>query len=1026
MKIYRILVASFWLHCFVSGLYAQKSLINTLPDLDYKTAVELFEKQKYVAAQQYFQKVIDKPSTAHTGIRANAEYYSALCALELTNPDAEYLLVKFLAANPENYKVNEANFYMARHQYNEKKYSKAVEWFDKVDASKLSESGQAEYHFEAGYSYFMVQKYDKARLHFAAIKDVDTKYTAPALYYYSHIAYEQKNYETALEGFLRLRDDETFAPIVPYYITQIYFLQKKYDKVIAFAPSLLDSVTDKRVGDMSRMIGESYSKQGKYSEALPYFEKFAKKSPNMTIEDRYQVAYAYYKAGDLKNAVKYFEPVTTRNNAMAQNALYHLADCYLKMQDKQKARLAFSSAANMNFNDDIKENALFNYAVVTYELSLSTFNEPVKAFNEYLKLYPYSNHADEARNYLVLAYMSTKNYQAALDALDKIKKKDNSIRRAYQRISFFRGLELYNSLKFENAIDMFDKSLGYAEFDKVLASRAYYWKGESLYRMGKYQKAIELYQKFISAPGAASLDEFELAHYNVAYAYFNQKKYDEALTWFRKYTGLMKNEKSRYVADSYNRMGDCYFMKSSYWVAIENYDKAISYSFADVDYAMFQKAFALGLVSRTEKKVALLNELINTYPKSSYIDDALYELGRGYVVLNSNGQAIESYNKLLKNYPSSSYAPKALLNLGLIYYNTDKNDEAIANYKRVVEQYPGSPDSRNALNGLKTVYMENNDVDSYFAYLEKKGEKSNVRSSEQDSLTYTTAENVYMSGDCDKAQQQFQKYIDKYKDGSFLVNANFYLADCQLKNNKTEQALKGFEYVVSKSHSMFSEQALSAAATIHYNKEEYAPARDLYKRLETEAEIKNNVLDAKIGQMRCNYRLKDAKNAIVSAKALLTEKIQDEVEREARYILAKSYLETQNTTAAVDELKVVSKDVKSVEGAEAKYLISQLYYDQGKKDLAEKEIFDFINKNTPYQYWLGKSFILLSDIYVDRKDEFQAVHTLQSILDYYENPDDGIKAEAKARKDKLTAKAGSASKEKQSEIEVNLDNKKKK
>jgi hypothetical protein len=85
-------------------------------------------------------------------------------------------------------------------------------------------------------------------------------------------------------------------------------------------------------------------------------------------------------------------------------------------------------------------------------------------------------------------------------------------------------------------------------------------------------------------------------------------------------------------------------------------------------------------------------------------------------------------------------------------------------------------------------------------------------------------------------------------------------------------------------------------------------------------------------------------------------------------------------------------------------LLAQTYYDQGRRELAEKEIFDFIKKNTPYQYWLGKSFLLLSDLYIDNKDEFQAIHTLQSLIDYYEIPNDGIMMIAKRKKDEITAK----------------------
>ncbi len=1026
LRVSKKIIFGIALFFIVLQLHAQKSLIYTMSNQDFKTAMELYEKQKYADARHFFQKVADNPVNARTGMQADAEYYAALCALELYNPDAEYLLNSFIADNSENSKANEAYFYMARFQYNNKKYKKGIEWFEKVDAARLDPEQTAEYHFEAGYCYFTQDIYDKARLHFFAIKDIDTKYTAPALYYYSHIAYLQGNYETALEGFLRLRDNETFAPIVPYYIAQIYFLQKKYDKVISYATPLIDSVVEKRVGEMSRIIGESYYRIGKYNESLPYLQKYAEKTSSMSPEDRYQLAYAYYKAGDLQTAIKYFEPIASGNTEISQNASYHLADSYLKIKDKQKARLAFASAASMDFNAEIKENSLFNYAIVTYELSLSPFNEAVKAFNEYIQRYPASARIDEAYNYLALAYLSTKNYEAAIESIDKIKKKDNNILRAHQRIAFFSGLELYNNLKFEEALKMLDKSLEYAQFDKILAARAYYWKGEAYYRLADYDKAVEMYNKFIASPGAASLDEFELAHYNIGYAYFDLKKYDDALNWFRRYASLMKDAKTKTVADSYNRMGDCYFMKLSYWISIENYDKAIALKVADADYSIFQKAFAYGLVSRQEKKVGFLNQLIKDYSKSAYVDDALYELGRAHVLLNSNNEAITSFNKLIKSYPKSSYVPKALLQLGLIYYNSNKNADAIACYKKVAEEFKGSTDARNALNGLKTVYMSMNDVDTYFAYLQSKGETENIRTTEQDSLTYAAAENAYMAGDCDKAVPQFAKYIDKFKSGNFLINANFYTADCYIRNNKPEDALKGLEFVISQPKNMFTEQALVTSASIDYNKGDYSKALELYKRLESEAEIKKNVLEAKTGEMRCNFSLKDYANSIESANSLLnTEKIADETKREAHYILAKSYIETQVLGAATDELKLVAKDMKSKEGAECKYLLAQLYYNQNKKDLAEKEIFDFIDKNTPHQYWLGKSFILLSDIYLDKKDEFQAQQTLQSILDYYENQTDGIRAEAKDKKEKLSAKnAKSQVKENQQDLELNIDKKK--
>lgn len=104
-----------------------------------------------------------------------------------------------------------------------------------------------------------------------------------------------------------------------------------------------------------------------------------------------------------------------------------------------------------------------------------------------------------------------------------------------------------------------------------------------------------------------------------------------------------------------------------------------------------------------------------------------------------------------------------------------------------------------------------------------------------------------------------------------------------------------------------------------------------------------------------------------------------------------------NLSSALDPLKDVAKDTKLEQGAEAKYLLAELYYKENKKYKAEEEIIDFVEKGTPYTYWLGKSFLLLASIYEDNNDQFQAKHTLKSLAENYNIDNDGIKDEATRR-----------------------------
>jgi TolA-binding protein len=1003
--------------------FSQASITHVNPLAGYREAVDLFEKQKFSAAQRLFEEVIAAGDGLNSEIIASARYYSALCALELFNPDAESQLYWFVAEHPESPRVKDAQFNLARHYYNERKYKKALEWFGKVDPLDLSRTAKHEYYFMKGYAAFMTDDLETAKMCFFEIKDIDTRYTAPALYYYSHIAYTQKNLETALQGFLRLRSDETFAPIVPYYVAQIYFLQGRYEKVVEYAPSLLDSVTKKRTGEVSRIIGESYYRTRQYNEAIPYLETSMSESGSVTREDRYQLGYAYYHAGELKKAAQMFERVGYGSDLMAQNAAYHLADVYLKLDDKNKARTAFSTASRLEHDPTIREDALFNYAMLTYELSYSPFNEAIKAFNEYIELFPASPRIDEAYNFLVMAYMNTRNYRMALESLDKIKSRDNRIRTAYQRVAFFRGLELYNNLQFTDAVAMFDRSLQYAASDRLIAARSYYWKGEANYRNRQYDEAIANYEGFVLTTGAFSLDEYQVAHYNLGYCYFHKKDYPSALNWFRKYASLMKDARHPLVADAYNRIGDCYFVNSTYWVAIENYEKAVKLGASDADYALFQMGISLGLVARPEKKIATLEQLIRDNPTSTYVDDALFEMGRTLTILQQPDRAVAQYRKIIETFPGSTYQPQALLQIGLIFYNQNRNEEALAVYKKVVEEFPGSPEARNALTGIRNIHVDMNDVDAYFRYVENRGGLITLRPSEQDSLSYSAAENVYMSGDCGKAIQNLRMYIQKYPKGAFLVNAHFYLADCLNREKHFADAMESYEHVIAAPRNLFTEQSLVAASRILFREEQYARAMMYFSQLAEIATTPENSEMALTGLMRCQFQTKDYQAAIATANSLLArEKLPTELVRECRYTVASSYFAEQRYALALGEFRKVAVEVNSIMGAESKYRVAEILYLQDNLDLSEKEIYDFIEKNTPQQFWMAKSFILLSDILLKKGDEFQASHTLQSIIDYYDITTDGILQEARDKKSRIDKK-DQDNLGQPSDLEINLNGK---
>lgn len=986
----------------VSPVFSQNSLRYADIDLNYKRGVELFEKEKYAQAQHFFNLAVDFYGVEHTDTKADAEYYLALCSIELFNADAEYRISQFIAKYPESPRTRVAYFDMAKFKYRNKKYEEAIYYFEKVWKQNLTKDQLYEYYFKKGYSFYKEEQLEQSAKMFYEILEKETKYSAPANYYYAHIAYIEKNYETALNGFTKLKDDATFAPIVPYYVVQIYYLQGKSDKVLEYGPQLLALPKTKREAEISRLVGEALYEKEQYHEAEEYLVKYKRRSSVYTRQDIYQLGYVYYMNGKYQESVTTFSNITNIEDGLTQNAFFHMADCYLKLDKKEQARMAFEASSKQDFDSEIKEISLLNYAKLSYELSYSPFNETINAFYDYITTYPNSIHRDEAYSYLAKVYLTSKNYKDALISINKIDVVSPEMMAAHQRVAFYRGLELFNNLQFSAALAAFDISLRLKNFDKHLYSLAIYWKGEALYRLARYTEAFEYYNQFLLTPGAYLLEEYNQSYYNMGYCSFKQKEYSKAVSWFRKYTDKGDEVEQVKRGDSFIRIGDCYFVNRKYKSAIEFYDNAIVLDTFDVDYAIFQKGFTYGLMKNYNNKITTLSALLEKDNQSDYAADALFERARSYVRIDSSEMAINDFNLLLIEYPNSIYIVKTLLQLGLLNYNKGEDDLALKSYKRVVIDYPGTKESKHALLGIKNIYLDMNRVDDYFAFAKEQGSIESVTVSEKDSLTYLAAEKVYMSGNWHMGVSMFDKYIDKYPNGSFIINAHYYRGDCNLQADSYNLALDDFSFVIEKPKNIFTEQSLLKAAQLNLQKGEYLLAYNLFKDLENQAEVKSNLLVAREGQMQAAFNLKNYDDAIEAAqRVLITDKIQEEEIREARMVMGKSFKEQNLFDLAIVQFRILAIDVKSIEGAESKYRVAEILNLQLKPDEAEKIVDEFIGMGTPHQYWLAKAFILLSDIYLAKDDLFQAKANLQSVIDNYGETDDGIIEEASERKDKI-------------------------
>lgn len=965
---------------------AQQTNIYT-SELDaYQKGLELMDQQKYVAAQREFLEVMQQANDPSDEAAVNSEYYAAVCALELFNRDAEYRLSEFVRHHPESPLVRLAYFQLGKYNYQKKRYPKVIAWFDKVDMFDLTEEEKAEYFFKLGYAHFQEGDFEAAKNALYEIKDVDTYYTPPARYYYSHIAYMEGNYETALTGFNQLKKHKKFSTVVPYYITQIYYHQNRHEDLLAYAPEVLETARAQRKEEISRLIGDSYFRSKRYEESIPYLEKYKRSGQRLTNEDKYQLGYAYYKSHNYEKAIEIFKTFTGNNNELAQTCYYHLADCYLRMDNKKFARNAFLSASRLDYDADLKENALFNYAKLSYEL-YDPYSSAIGAFEEYVKAYPNSEYKEEAYGYMLDAYLNTNNYGAAIESLEGFEELDVTLQEAYQQVTYNRGVEFFINQRYDEAIVHFEKSRTY-NYDKKVHTLSQFWTGEAYHKTGRYTKAIKAYESFIYAPGAILMEEYDLAHFNLGYSWFELEQYEQANSWFRKFIFKNSKKNQELVNEALLRVADGYFIQGRYFEAEPYYKQAADMGLVHPDYALYQQAEAMGVQRKVDDKIRVLEKLLKRFKTSDYLDDGKFGLARAYMTTGKTDKALDLFADIIENHPGP-HVKQSLLNTGLIYKNQDRQQEALDVFVRITEEYPSYNDTKEAIEMIKNICVERNTIDVYEGILANLG-YADLTTAHLDSVRFDAVSRIYMErGNCEEAIPAFEKYIGDFEPGIFGVSAHFYLAQCAYQRGQLEKALEAYRFVVREPTSEFSEQALAEASQIAYDLKRPEEALGYYISLEKVATTRTRTNKAQIGQMRLFFELKNYPAALEYAnKVSANDDVSQHVVGEALRIKGISSRELGDDKTAWDAFEMLSNNYTTQIGSEGQYYLAEMTFATGNMEATEAKVYELVNRKPAYEYWVAKGLILLSDVYVQTGDLFQAKATLESIVENFDGDDE--------------------------------------
>ena len=964
-----------------TSVWSQQSAYYNEPDQTYRQALDLYTQKAYGPAGKLFDEFIREKHDNDDVAVENAEFYKLVCAVEMKESDALPMAVEFGKKYPESAHLASVFFEMGRLYFNSRKYRPALTAFKKVMPGKLTANQRAEYYYKTGYSLLKINKPGQALANFKRVMDTKSAYAAPAFYYYAHIQYLKHNYEDALQAFKKIENNRRFRKYIPDYLIHIYFEKKEYQKVADQGEKFYRNASSKSKGEIARLIANSYYELENYDKAYNYFKLYERAAKSISPEEHYKIGIVKYKKDEFNGAIANFQKATKINSEIAQSAWYHLGYCYLNTKQEKFARDAFLKAYQMNSEPEITTDALFSYAKTTIKTGGDPYNDEIKIMEKFIESNAGSPRINEAYDLLVQLFLTSKNYQAALESIDKSGKPNKRLQGVYQNLAYSKGVELFKRSDFNGANQFFDKALKYP-IDRNIYVKTLFWKGDANYQLHRFENAEKYYTRFLKQKNAVTTNLYATALYNLGYTAFNKKNYSIAIHNFNRFLKYGKAP-DRLISDAKLRMADCYYIQKDFQRALSFYDGVVRAHGQDADYALYQKASCHGAQGEFNKKISDLNDFVRKYRNSPLYTDVLYEIGSSYLVIHDQRHAITSFDKLVKEKPKSVYAKKALTKIGLLYYNNNQYNEAIKTLKKVVNNYPASSEAREALNTLKNIYTETGHVDKYFAYA-KGLDFVQISTSEQDSLTYVVGENYYIENNCNRAIEALSKYVSKFPKGGFVLKSYYYLADCFGKQNDREMALAYYEKILTFPDNEYTLKALLMSARIEFDKKNYSKSLELYAQLEEHAETKSIVLESLDGMMRSAFYIGNKQEASKAAKKLLKiDKVSEDQIVFAHYVIAKTAYGLSNFTEANREFAITDRLTSGEWGAEAKYYQALIAFNNKDYKKAESFVYQLSDKYSDFEYWVAKGFILLSDIYMVRNNSFQAEQTLKSIIDNY-------------------------------------------
>ena len=970
--------------------FSQQSITEDTYEYLYSEALVHYQANQFEIGLDKFNAYIEQGGS----YAQEATFYHSMCQLKLGKEQGEEALTNFVNGNPNHPLASRAYFSLANYYFDQENIDQAFRYYQLADHASLTRSEKHEFFFKRGYCLFLQGKFEDAQLDLRNSLSYGEAYKDAASYYLGYTYFNQEKFPEALKYFEEVKKDGAYGDAKLEVMAGIYFERKDDQKLISLANEIYGEASTKSQKTLNRMLGETYFDQKKYNQAIRYFKAYLDISDNrMDEEGYYKLAYAYFKTQNDEEAIKYFKLAALGDGALVQVSSFYLGQLYLRNKNIEYAIRSFEKASSGK-DKSIAEEASFLTGKVTYQRN--QFSECINHFQQFLKDYPSSKFRQEVNQLMAQAYLKTSNYDQAISYLETLPTKSESLKRAYQNATFHKGQLLFNDQRFSEAIPVLKKSTS-VPLDKEMASKGYYLLGECYSLNNQLSEAVRAYQQCKSLSNTSSIWNIN-SDYGLAYIYYNDKKYQEAAQYFLSFTNR-SGKYHRFYLDARMRLADCRYVLKQYSEAIRIYDQLTREPTVPLDYLLFQLGLTYQLNSQSKEARNTFERVYNYNGETPYRDNALFQMGLSCLEDNLFKEAISYFDKFERDLRQSALMPYVRAKRALCYFNIDQYTPAANDYKYLLSNHISHPVANDALLGLQELRKKGLSIPEFDRYMEA-FQRANPEDSSLEVISFEAAKTNYFNQEYQKAIEALRKFQEKYPRSSFSEDVLYFLGDSYYRMEDWNRATDVFTQLAKNTSSGYLSRVLDKRGRAYLRMNEYQQAIYNYDLLHANGVNRKDQYLADEGKMLGFFHLNNHDSALFYANKIINGDWKPVgAESQALLLKGKVFLSRKDFENARKTIQKVLEETKSEIAAESKYVIALSHYQEGSYKTSVETLFELNEEFSSYDYWIGKSFILIADNYMKMNELFQAKATLTSIIE--KSPVEEIVREANTRLDKL-------------------------